>query len=70
MGFASRIKRLQNGTKRLLTVLSIIISLIIIISGTIVNKDGLIVFGFTSFFIFWIFVRVFLWIKDGYDKDK
>lgn len=70
MGFINRIKQIKTGNKRLLIVLSLLISLGLVLYGLTKNKDGLLIFGFISFFIFWFLVWVFLWIIDGYKNES
>lgn len=70
MEFTSRIKSLNKGTIRLLIALSILLSIVLFIIGIVENEDGLTIFSFFSFFIFWVIVWVVLWIKDGYKEDK
>jgi len=79
MKLIETIKTLNKGTKRLLTVLSIVIPLLI---GTIIIatedgvNDGLELFAaltFATFFffvIFWIIVLIILWINQGYNDEN
>lgn len=69
MAFISRLRQLQQGTLRLLVVVSIIISLLLFISAMTLESEALLVLSIFSFFSFWILVRAILWIKDGYKND-
>jgi len=69
MAFISRLRQLQQGTLRLLVVVSIIISLLLFISAMSLESEALLVLSIFSFFSFWILVRAILWIKDGYKND-
>lgn len=76
----SRIKELQTGVKRLLLVLSIIVSWFgVMIVGDWEFDD--IFYDFEEFFYFiagvipmfigfWIIVRIVLWIIDGFKKEE
>ena len=75
-----RINALNLGTKRLLLILSIFISLgVVLISNENVNSNAFdtmegialaslyfIAFGVGSFLAFWLVTRLVLWIIDGY----
>ena len=71
--FLGRIKQLNKGTKRLLLVVGLMVSLwpLIYIADAYPNEyvDMLIVYALT-FIVFWIIVRIILWIIDGYSENN
>lgn len=79
--FFNRIRRLPKGTLRLYTVISLSIPIMSLLFSILINGlngnffeilDRLFeFFFFAGFFLFWIALRVFLWVKDGYkDEEK
>ena len=71
INLTNRIKQLPKGNLRLLIVLSIILPVIITIIGSIkkiIDSDMIPIFLFCMFFIYWIIVRVVIWISDGYKE--
>lgn len=69
-----RIKHLPQGVLRLFLVFSILIpliSMILVIQSE--DEDQKAVMSFMAFFgflIFWLLVRIILWVTDGFKEDR
>jgi hypothetical protein len=71
-----RIKRMHKGVRRLLVVVSIFFSSVYLVGGIVFLARGeedyqnLLWIGLGVFVGFWVLVRAWLWIYDGFAESK
>lgn len=70
--FFNRLRLIPKGYKRLHLIVSILIPLfllMIILLNGIKFQKGYRYLILYSFFCYWFGVRIFLWVKDGFEKE-
>ena len=71
--FLGRIKRLNKGTKRLLLVVGLVVSLwpfLYIKDFDLEEFVAMLIASALTFIVFWIIVRIISWIIDGYSENN
>ncbi|UPL50554.1 hypothetical protein [Hymenobacter sublimis] len=68
----SRFKTIHAGPKRLLIVISVVVFIAAFIEILSQDEDhpiGALIFALIWFVLFWVIVRIVLWIIDGFYKN-